>query len=40
MIEFRRYADFSLFKQDVLPFLEQHEGINISLGGKYKKSPK
>jgi uncharacterized protein len=33
MIEFRRYTDFSLFKQDVLPFLEQHEGgNNLPLG--------
>jgi uncharacterized protein len=28
MIEFRQYTDFFLFKQDVLPFLEQHEGEN------------
>ncbi|MED4990767.1 hypothetical protein V2P11_00425 [Parageobacillus toebii] len=28
MLELRRYSDFSLFKRDVLPFLEQHEGEN------------
>jgi uncharacterized protein len=28
MIELRRYSNFSQFKQDVLPFLEKHEGEN------------
>jgi hypothetical protein len=27
MLELRRYSDFSLFKRDVLTFLEQHEGV-------------